>query len=471
MLFNSLEFLLFFPAVALVYFLLPKVGWKNLFLLLASFYFYMNWKPMFALLLLGSIVVTYGCGFLLEKNAEYIARKKWILTLSLVLNFGCLFVFKYFNFFNGAVRSAFQYLGIAWTVPNLDILLPVGISFYTFMAVGYCIDVYRGTIKAERNFITYALYVSFFPQICAGPIGRAKDLIPQFKEKRAFRYDKVSAGVKMMLWGYFMKLCIADQLCVYVDAVFNNIPHHNGTTIAFASLLFTIQIYCDFAGYSLIAIGTAKTMGIDLMENFHRPYFSTSMKEFWKRWHISLSSWFMEYLYFPLGGNRVPYWRNLTNLMIVFLVSGIWHGANWTFILWGALHGLFVVSENVWTKIRGKHTYTQWYIRLPKILVCFVLASFAWMFFRANSISDVFMAIEKMFTESGSLFFDRNTLVIGLASALLLLVKDMVDEYNLKLRLFNSKMPVVRYASFVILLSFVLMFGAMGGGQFIYFQF
>lgn len=238
-----------------------------------------------------------------------------------------------------------------WNVPNLDILLPVGISFYTFQAVGYSVDVYRGTIKAEKNFFTYALFVSFFPQLVAGPIERAKNLLPQFHEEHSFKYDDVAEGFKQMLWGFFMKLCVADRLSAYVDAVYNNVGNHNGTSMIVATIFFTFQIYCDFGGYSNIAIGAARVMGFRLMENFKRPYLSMSVKEFWKRWHISLSSWFMDYVYIPLGGNRVKYGRHLLNLMITFLVSGIWHGANWTFFLWGALHGTYLVIGNVFRRM------------------------------------------------------------------------------------------------------------------------
>lgn len=366
MLFNSLEFLLFFPTVCIIYFLLGKNKFRNPFLLLASYYFYMNWKPIYAVLILTSTILTYACGLLVEKYSGDKNKQKLFLINSLVLNFGILFIFKYFNFVNESIFHILSIAGLKWTVPNLDVLLPVGISFYTFQAVGYSIDVYRGTIKAERNFITYALFVSFFPQLVAGPIERAKNLLPQFHSEHHFDADNVAEGIKQMIWGFFMKLCVADVLSSYVDAVYNNVANHNGTSMILATLFFTIQIYCDFAGYSNIAIGAARVMGYRLMENFKQPYFSLNIKEFWRRWHISLSTWFMDYLYIPLGGNRVSYPRHLLNLAITFLVSGVWHGANWTFVLWGGyihytrfpqicLDGLFT-SQNT---ILGGHNFQE----------------------------------------------------------------------------------------------------------------
>lgn len=335
MVFNSFTFLLFFPVVCLVYFLLRGNNRRRQFLLIASYYFYMNWKPVYALLILTSTALTYGCGLFVEHHADNKERKKLYLVVSLVINFSILFVFKYYNFINESIFGLLDMCGLRWTVPNLDVLLPVGISFYTFQAVGYTIDVYRGTIKAERDFLTYALFVSFFPQLVAGPIERAKNLLPQFHKEHIFRYHNAVEGLKQMLWGFFMKLCVADVLAEYVNAVYNNVPQHNGTSVIIATLFFTFQIYCDFGGYSNIAIGAARVMGFSLMENFHRPYFSLNIKEFWRRWHISLSSWLMDYVYIPLGGNRVPSLRHLANLVITFLVSGVWHGANWTYVLWG----------------------------------------------------------------------------------------------------------------------------------------
>lgn len=431
----------------------------------------MNWKPIYALLILTSTVLTYACGLLVERHASDVKKKKALLVVSILLNFTILFVFKYFNFINESVYGLLSFFGVRWNVPNLDILLPVGISFYTFQAVGYSVDVYRGTIKAERNFFTYALFVSFFPQLVAGPIERAKNLLPQFHEEHSFQYEDVAEGFKQMLWGFFMKLCVADRLSVYVDAVYNYAGNHNGTSLMIATLFFTFQIYCDFGGYSNIAIGAARVMGFRLMENFHRPYFSLSIKEFWKRWHISLSSWFMDYVYIPLGGNRVKYSRHLLNLMITFLLSGIWHGANWTFFLWGALHGTYLVIGNVFRKYIYTPKQDNIISKTLSMVFCLVLVAFAWVFFRANTIGDAFTIIGKMVTEHGKPFLHLSVMSSGLLSLFILIIKEVKDELALKFNCMHSKNMMVRYVSFVILLTFVLLFGAYSGGQFIYFQF
>jgi len=471
MLFNSLEFLLFFPIVCIIYFLLGKNKFRNPFLLLASYYFYMNWKPIYAALILTSTILTYGCGLLVDKHSGNKNKQKGFLIASLILNFGILFVFKYFNFINDSIFSALSSIGLRWSVPNLDILLPVGISFYTFQAVGYSIDVYRGTIKAEKNFITYALFVSFFPQLVAGPIERANNLLPQFHEEHKFNPDDVVEGLKLMIWGYFMKLCVADVISEYVDAVYNNAANHTGTSLALATIFFAFQVYCDFAGYSSIAIGAAKVMGFRLMQNFRQPYLSLSIKEFWRRWHISLSSWFMDYLYIPLGGNRVKYGRHLLNLMITFLVSGLWHGANWTFVIWGALHGFYLVAENLVRKYIYSPNNKTVLSRAFSTVVCFFFVSFAWIFFRANTIGDAFTIVKKIFTDWGPLFTQYTVFLYGLAATSILVAKDIKDNFGIKVPFLHSKYAFVRYASVVFLISYILFFGALGSGSFIYFQF
>lgn len=471
MLFNSFEFLIFFPVVCIVYFLLKNNRWRIPFLLLASYYFYMNWKPVYAVLIMTSTVLTYLCGLLVERYADNKPKKKAFLVTSLVINFAILFVFKYFNFINESVFSLLELAGIQWTVPNLDVLLPVGISFYTFQAVGYSIDVYRGTIKAERNFMTYALFVSFFPQLVAGPIERAKNLLPQFHEEHRFKYNDAVDGLKQMLWGFFMKLCVADILSEYVNAVFNNVAQHNGTSMIIATIFFTFQIYCDFGGYSNIAIGAARIMGFRLMENFHRPYFSLNIKEFWKRWHISLSSWFMDYVYIPLGGNRVKYPRHLLNLMITFLVSGLWHGANWTFVIWGGLHGTYQVFGNMWRKYFHKPEYKTVLSRLLSMTFCFVIVAFAWIFFRANNITDAFAIVGKVFTDHGTPFFEIFAVTHGCLALLILLFKDAKDNFGWRIYFMHSKYTIVRYLSTVALVMYVVLFGSFASGQFIYFQF
>lgn len=471
MLFNSFEFLLFFPVVTIGYYLIGGGNWqKNSWLLVVSCYFYLNLNPVYGILLFAIIGLTYGCGRYLEKASTDKAKKQ-LLTICLLLNFSSLFIFKYYNFVNESIYSLMFAIGLRWEVPYLNVLLPVGISFFTFQAAGYIIDVYRGNIKAEKNFLTYALFVSFFPVILAGPIQRAKVLIPQLKEKHPLVYENVIGGLKMMLWGYFMKLCVADRLGTYVDSVFNNIPQHNGTSIAIASIFYTIQIYGDFAGYSLTALGCAKVMGFNLPENFHRPYFSTSIKEFWKRWHIALSSWFMEYLYFPLGGSRVKYGRYLMNLMIVFLVSGLWHGAAWTFVLWGALHGLYQISEALRKKYFGEPTYNHWWTKALKMLFVFVLVNMAWIFFRANTIGDAFTAIVKMCTNPGSPFMSPMAMLFGMLSLAILVVKDFADEFHPNWKLLASDNKLVATVACALLAVYVVLFGVLDSSQFIYFQF
>ena len=466
MLFNSFAFLIFFPLVCLIYFILPyKYRWA--FLLVASYYFYMNWKPVYAVLIFSSTIITYYSAIFIEKFRTDLKLKKFFLVISLLLNFGILFIYKYFNFINESVFSILSYVNLQWEVPNLDILLPVGISFYTFQAVGYTIDVYRGDLKAERHLGIYALFVSFFPQLVAGPIERAKNLLPQFKQSFNVDYERISSGLKIMLWGFFMKLVVADRLSVYVDAVYNNVPQHNGTSLLLATVLFAIQIYCDFAGYSNIAIGAAKIMGYSLMENFRRPYFSRSISEFWKRWHISLSTWFKDYVYIPLGGNRVSTYRHLFNLFITFVVSGFWHGANWTFFIWGALHGIFLivgVLKNKLLKQQNSNHFIDIIITLSMVL-------FAWIFFRANTISEAFVIIEKIFTQHDSLFIDQTTLVYSLLGIAILLMKELKDEVGFKISFSKSSNIFVRYVYYLAMLTIILLFGVFDGGQFIYFQF
>ena len=471
MLFNSFEFLVFFPIVCIIFFILGKKKSQNLFLLIASYYFYMNWKPIYAVLILTSTISTYLCGLLIEKLAGDRRAHKIPLIISIALNLCILFTFKYFNFINESVFSLLSTLGLRWNVPNLDVLLPVGISFYTFQAIGYVIDVYRGSIQAEKNFITYALFVSFFPQLVAGPIERAKSLLPQFHIEHSFNADDVSEGSKQMLWGFFMKLCVADVLSSYVDAVYNNVSNHNGTSLLLATFFFAFQIYCDFAGYSNIAIGTARIMGFHLMNNFRQPYFSISIKEFWRRWHISLSSWFADYIYIPLGGNRVPFFRHLLNLMITFLVSGLWHVANWTYATWGIVHGFYMIIDAIFRRVFTFDLESNIVFRSINTMLCFSIVCFAWIFFRANTITDAISVVNKIFTNPGRPFYDIYVFVYGIASLAILLIKDAKDAYGVKIGFLHAKSFGVRFISFVSLIVYIMLFGALGADSFIYFQF
>lgn len=469
MLFNSIAFLLFFPIVCVIYFSIPPqmIRARNLLLLIASYYFYMNWQPAYALLLLTSTFVTYiaALGIGCFENRR---KKKICLVSSLVLNLAILFLFKYYNFLSSNISMGLEACGLKIDIPEFGLILPVGISFYTFQALGYSIDVYRGTTKVERDFVTYALFVSFFPQLVAGPIERSNNLLPQFKQLHRFDYEAVMSGVKLMAWGYFMKLALADRCGIYVDAIFNNVDKHNGGFYLVASLLFPFQIYGDFAGYSLIAIGVARVMGFRLMENFRRPYFATSVGEFWHRWHISLSTWFKDYVYIPLGGNRVGRLRNYFNLLVTFVISGIWHGANWTFFLWGTLHGILLCIEKALgigkQKFTGINKFFHW-------AVTFVLVCLAWILFRANSLSDAMMVIKGIFTNPGVPKPEyANFIAIGMAMTILL-IKEFADEYQWPVRVADSKSWIVRHVYLVMMIAYIILFGVLGGDQFIYFQF
>ena len=469
MLFNSIAFLLFFPIVCALYFFIPArlIRVRNILLLVASYYFYMNWKPAYALLLLTSTAVTYlaalGIGHFEEKR-----KKKLCLVSSLVLNLAILFLFKYYNFLSSNIEAALQSSGFGIDMPEFGFLLPVGISFYTFQALGYSIDVYRGTTKVEHDFFTYALFVSFFPQLVGGPIERSNNLLPQFRREHHFDYDSVMAGVRLMVWGYFMKLVLADRCGLYVDVIFNNVDKHNGGSYLVASLLFPFQIYGDFAGYSLIAIGVARVLGFHLMENFRRPYFACTVGEFWHRWHISLSTWFKDYVYIPLGGNRVGRMRNYFNLFVTFVVSGIWHGANWTFFCWGSLHGVLLCIEKAlgFSKRRfsGMEKFLHW-------AVTFVLVCFAWIMFRAKNLSDAMAIATGIFTNPGVPYLDYATFIAAGMAMIVLLAKEFADEYQWKTRIAESDSWLVRHVYLVVMISYIILFGVLGGDQFIYFQF
>lgn len=467
MLFNSLHFLAFFPIVCMLYFLLPSLKARNLFLLCASYYFYMNWEPVYALLLLSSTLITYLAALGVSHYAER-RKKRLCLTGSLILNLGILFLFKYYNFAADNITALFQELGWAVQMPDFQLLLPVGISFYTFQALGYSIDVYRGKTPVEKNFFTYALFVSFFPQLVAGPIERSTNLLQQFKQKHPYSYDNLMSGLCLMLWGYFLKLVLADRCAIYVDAIYNNVAHHNGGSFLLASFFFPFQIYGDFAGYSLTAIGAAKVMGFSIMENFRRPYFAATVTEFWHRWHISLSTWFKDYVYIPLGGNRVSTVRCHFNVMTTFVVSGIWHGANWTFLVWGAIHGALQCIEKWlgWNKMQWKswRRFVHW-------LLTFCVVCMAWIFFRANNITEAIEIVKGIFTDFGMpfrRFADCFAIVLALSVVLL---KEIKDEFGLKIRISDSSNWVVRHMYIVLMIAYILLLGVLNGDQFIYFQF
>lgn len=469
MLFNSLQFIVYFIVVTFAYFLLPhKYRW--LLLLLASCYFYMAFVPVYILILGFTIVIDYFAGILLEEKKG--KTRKIYLIASLCANIGVLAVFKYYNFFNHNVDKFYGLFDASTPLPYLSILLPIGLSFHTFQAMSYTIEVYRGNQKAERNFGIYSLYVMFYPQLVAGPIERPQNLLHQFYEKHSYDFERIKSGLMMIAFGMFKKVVIADRISIAVDHVYSTSGNQNSLTLIIATVLYAIQIYCDFSGYSEIAVGTAKVMGFTLMDNFRAPYFSKSIAEFWKRWHISLSTWFKDYLYVPLGGNRVPIPRWFFNLFIVFLVSGLWHGANWTFIIWGALHGIYlivaIIKDKYFGGIKGK--FDKFFL-MPylKILVTFILVDFAWIFFRANSFSHAIEIIKGIFKFSfeGSMTFglNNNELIFSFILIILLFLK---EKFFLKIDTHNTKVFIIL---FLLIAVVCYLFGVFGQKQFIYFQF
>ncbi|PRY11228.1 D-alanyl-lipoteichoic acid acyltransferase DltB (MBOAT superfamily) [Pontibacter ummariensis] len=491
MLFNSTEFFIFFPVVVTLYFLTP-FNRRWIILLLASYYFYMSWNPAYTLILLASTCVDYVSGRAMGKytDEEKDKRKPW-LYLSLGANLGTLLLFKYYNFFNESARDLAMGLDVPYAMPAFELLLPMGISFYTFQTMSYSIDVYHGQIKPERNLGVFALFVSFFPQLVAGPIERAGNLLGQLHQNHRFDYYRVVAGLRRMAWGFFKKVVIADNLALMVNAVYNNPSEFEGVSFIIATIFFAFQIYCDFSGYTDIAIGAAQVMGFHLMENFRRPYFSKTISEFWGRWHISLSTWFRDYLYIPLGGNRVVKWRWYYNLFLTFLVSGLWHGANWTFIIWGALHGFYLVFAIITAKQRnnfvrkiGLSEHPQLY-KWIQVLTVFTLVCFSWIFFRANTITDAFYIVRESFASIGNvsqvfamdvshaLFMDQGARVftISVLSIILMETVHLVQRNGSVSQLIMQRPAWVRWSVYYLAIIVVLLFGQYGQQEFIYFQF
>lgn len=403
MLFNSFSYAVFVPIIFIIYWFMPH-RFRWVLLLAASYYFYMSWNPKYIILILATTFISYITGIVIEQTENKL-QKKVYLVLSVIFCMGILFIFKYFNFFIENLSSVLDIFTIKMHPITLKLLLPVGISFYTFQTMSYVIDVYRGDVQAEKHFGYYAAFISFFPQLVAGPIERTSNLLPQIKREQKFSEQKAFDGLKLMLWGYYKKLVVADTLAPYVDKVYNQLELYQGFSLMIVVFFFSLQIYCDFSGYSDIAIGTARLFGIDLIKNFDAPYFSKSVKEFWRRWHISLSSWFRDYLYIPLGGNRFGTVRTGMNKLIVFFATGFWHGANVTFILWGLFHGLFSVLEQAniipVEKMRGKgigHIYTMFLVTIGFVL------------FRSENLTQAMMMFTKMFTFSP--FLLENTIFL-----------------------------------------------------------
>ena len=487
--FNSLSFILFFFTVLVLYYSIPyRFRW--ILLLTGSYYFYMCWKMEYIVLIAASTLVNYVSGLKMGQISNRSKRKPYLI-LSLVTSLGLLFAFKYFNFFNESIRQIFNKFNLAYHVPMLKVLLPVGISFYTFQALSYTVDVYRGRKDPERHIGVFALYIAFFPQLVAGPIERATNLLPQFRRNNDLDYQRARDGARLILWGLFKKVVVADTLAIYVNQVYNDVYAYQGLPLIIATYFFAFQIYCDFSGYSDIAIGVAKTMGYDLMNNFDRPYFAESIPEFWKRWHISLSTWFRDYLYIPLGGNRCSTIRRYFNLFVVFLISGLWHGANWTYVIWGALHGVWQIVSVSMERFRATYSsrvaeYEEKEgnrkllgtnglgLKVIRIFITFHLVCFGWIFFRANSLSDalyimghIWVGISDISGLTGIL--GRFRFLIALLSISVLPIVWLLQSS--KQRFLYVRPVVLEWLYYYLIIFAIIIFGVTENSQFIYFQF
>ena len=472
MIFNSFNFLILFPILFILYYAIPAKYRKlrNLFLLLVSYLLYLQWKPAYALILLGVTAVTYFAALSLETAK----RPKWILMIGLLLALLLFAFFKYFNFINQAICDALAVVGLQFHLAGLNWAIPVGISFFTFQALGYLWDVYYKRYKVERDFLTYALFISFFPCILSGPINKASLVIPQLKSLRPyFDYSKAGEGLKMLLWGMFMKVVVADCAALYVDTVLPNYENYTGTSCFVASLLYTIQIYADFAGYSLMAIGVGKVLGFELTENFRRPYFAVSITDFWHRWHISLSTWLKDYVYIPMGGSRCSKLRNHWNIFVTFLISGIWHGANWTFIVWGCMHGICQIIE----KMLGQQKCNYGRIgKAIKIVITFLIVNFAWIFFRMPTCAEACGVITRIFDPHLPIMIylppSNSTTASIILGIVILSFKDVMDEFfPTSFKFFDNKNICIRWVSYYIIIIIIMLIGVFGADQFIYANF
>lgn len=478
MLFNSIAFGIFLPIVFIVYWLIPhKYRW--FFLLLTSYYFYMSWNAKYIFLILFTTVVSYVAAIFIER-AKTSIKKKIAIWGAVLICLSLLGFYKYFNFFSCSIVDFLNLFAIRLNPILIQVTLPVGISFYTFQTISYVVDVYRGKIKAEKHFGYYAAFISFFPQLVAGPIERTENLLPQIKTKKVFNYDQATYGLKLMAWGFFKKIAIADVLGVYVDTVYSSVENYKGFSLVLVVFFFAIQIYCDFSGYSDIAIGCAKLLGINLMTNFKSPYFSSSIKEFWSRWHISLSTWLRDYVYIPLGGNRVGIVRHKINLIITFLISGLWHGANWKYVIWGGIHGIAQVIESCAPKKNKRHHGgIMWVLH---VFVVFIFCTFAWVFFRANNIGEVGYIISNMFVGISSplkyMFYGCVDIGMGIPGLVRIIISltllFLFDFASLKLDVIDwigKQKVVVRYISYVSIILLIVCFSYSGSAEFVYFQF
>lgn len=495
MLFNSLQFLIFMPLVLVIYYIFPQKI-RYVWLLISSYYFYMCWNAAYAILLFCSTIITYLCGisidYIKQSGNKQLKIRKACVIVCCALNFGILFFFKYFNFVADNIQKIFSFMNIELKIAQFDILLPVGISFYTFQAIGYTIDVYRNETYAEKNFFRYALFVSFFPQLVAGPIERSKNLLKQLAIPAKWSFEDFRDGLLLMIWGFFLKLVISDRAAIFVNAVYGDYGSYPGWYLIVGTLLFGIQIYCDFSGYSVIAMGAARMLGISLMVNFDAPYLSQSPAEFWRRWHISLSSWFKDYLYIPLGGNRKGKLRKYINLMITFIASGLWHGAQWGYVAWGGINGLYQIIGDMLKPIKGK-VARLFFInpdsigaKIVKTATTFMLINFSWIFFRADRLKSALYIIRSIFTVHNPwILFDGSLYTCGLTqktfSMLTHAIGFLLVADFLKLKNITARNVIARqdYWCQILVIALgitgILYFGVYGPGfdaaNFIYFQF
>ncbi|MCI8597699.1 MAG: MBOAT family protein [Lachnospiraceae bacterium] len=495
MLFNSIDFLFFFPVVVSIYFFIPR-KMRYIWLLISSYYFYMSWNPKYALLMGLSTIITFVSGLLIEAcnqstDPQRELHKKICVAGSLISNLLILGVFKYANFILDNLSGVLSALGLGTIERRLDFLLPVGISFYTFQALSYTLDVYQGKIKAEKNIIRYGLFVSFFPQLVAGPIERSKNLLGQIQKIETinvWNYERICNGALLMFWGLFQKLVIADRAAILVKQVYGNPYSYGFFEISIATVLFAFQIYCDFGGYSCIARGAAQVMGFQLMQNFRQPYLATTVKDFWRRWHISLTSWFTDYLYIPLGGNRKGFLRKYWNILVVFAVSGLWHGARWNFVAWGLLHAFYQISGDIYGRIKKRFmppTSPQRDLslsaRIRKVLFTFLLVDFAWIFFVVNGFRDAIVILRQMVsvwktTPFFNLGLDMGNWIVLIVAILILFITDLLHERKLSIFLAVGRQEIwFRWILYLGLIWSIIMLGIYGidydSSQFIYFQF
>ena len=461
MLFNSLQFLVFFMVVTLLYYRLPSQRSRVVLLLLSSCYFYMSFVPKYLLILLATIVIDYFAGILIN-GSEGKRRKAW-LTLSIIVNVGILVFFKYFNFVLQTISPALLHFFPKQNLPYLDVILPIGLSFHTFQAMSYTIEVYRGNQPPERNFLVYALYVMFYPQLVAGPIERPQNILPQLHEYKTYNWENVKEGIARMLWGFFKKVVIADRLAIEVDYAHTHMGGMSAAGLWVGAIFYSFQIYCDFSGYSDIALGSAKVMGVNLMENFKQPYISKNITEFWTRWHISLSSWFRDYVYIPLGGSHRSAVKRKLNVFIVFLLSGIWHGANFTFIIWGILHGLLVTFLPNRRSKKAKHWKAAGFI-----VMNFFAITICWVFFRATTVTSAFWYIRGLFNfKGGTAAFGLNNFELIFSVGLIAIL--MLREHKYRRHLIRNNRKFAVFCTAMVAVCYL--FGVFGENQFIYFQF